>query len=44
MRFCAVNAKQKYPLMSILTATTNAQIATATLTQNAVTTTIYILI
>ena len=43
MRFYAVNAKQKYPLMSILTATTNAQIAGAPLIQNAATTTICIL-
>ena len=44
MRFYVVNAKQKYPLMNILRATTNAQIAGAPLIQNAATTTICILI
>ena len=43
MQFYAVNAKQKYPLMNILRATTNAQIAGAPLIQNAATTTICIL-
>lgn len=43
MQFCAGNAKPKYPLMNILTATTNAQIAKVFLIQNAATTTICIL-
>ena len=43
MRFCVDNAKLKYPLMNILKATTNAQIAGAPLIQNAATTTICIL-
>ena len=44
MQFCADNAKPKYPLMNILTATTNAQIAVVFLIQNAKITTICILI
>ena len=43
MQFYVVNAKQKYPLMNILTAITNAQIAAAPSIQNAATTTICIL-
>jgi hypothetical protein len=42
-QFSVVNAKQKYPLMNILTATTNAQIAVVFLIQNAKITTICIL-
>ena len=43
MQFCVGNAKPKYPLMNILTATTNAQIAVVFLIQNAKITTICIL-
>jgi len=43
MQFCVGNAKPKYPLMTILRATTNAQIAVVFLIQNAKITTICIL-
>ena len=43
MQFCAENAKPKYPLMTILRATTNVQIAAVFLIQNAKITTICIL-
>ena len=43
MQFCVGNAKPKYPLMNILKATTNAQIAVVFLIQNAKITTICIL-